>query len=248
MASDWSGVALPAEWTLEVVAEIDSTNSEFKRREAPVHGSVLLAECQTSGRGRRGAEWVATPGESLTFSVALQPAAARTLWPRLALATGLAVAEAMSMLGLEAEVKWPNDVLIRGRKLCGVLVEATERMAIVGIGLNVRQTGFGGELDGVATSMQLEGRGDVPSEDVLGLVLAELNGWSQMIDSGFPDLIARLRERCALSGKTVSLRASDGVHQGRVLRIGDGGELLMDTEAGCQRFLQADEVRVVGED
>jgi len=247
MSDGWNEVVLPDGWSLEVLEEVDSTNAELKRRASVGHGGVLLAETQTAGRGRRGAEWLSVRGESLAFSVALKPDAGRALWPRLALATGLAVAEAVGKLGIEAEVKWPNDVLVRGRKLCGVLVEATQDVAIVGIGLNVRQTGFDGDLDGVATSLAMEGRGDVSAAEVLGLLLAELHGWTPQIGRDFPDMIARLRERCALAGKMVTLRASDGSHQGRVRQIGDGGELLLDTASGPRAFLQADEVRVVGD-
>jgi BirA family biotin operon repressor/biotin-[acetyl-CoA-carboxylase] ligase len=245
MSPEWNQVILPKGWSLEVVDSIDSTNAELKRRAAVTHGTVLLAEQQTAGRGRRGAVWYAVPGESLAFSVGLRPEVPRALWPRMALAAGLAVAEAVAKLGLEAEVKWPNDVLIRGRKLCGILVEATHESAIVGIGLNVGQEEFDGELQNVATSIRREGRADIICPDLLGLVLAELSGWCGKIGSEFPSLLRRLRERCALTGQVVRLVAGDGPHQGRVLGLGDAGELVVETENGTRSFLQADEVRRV---
>lgn len=242
----WDQVSLPAGWSLEVIREVDSTNLELQRRSEVSHGTVILAERQTAGRGRRGNEWHSVPGESLAFSVGLRPEASRSQWPRLALATGLAVAEALARLGLEAEVKWPNDVLVRGRKLCGVLVQATSEVAIIGIGVNVNQTGFEGEIRDTATSIYLEGLTDVSGVDLLGLILSELDGWTRQIGEDFPLLVGRLRQRCALTGKRVTLKAADGDHAGQVTGISDGGELMLMTEDGPRAFLQADEVRALG--
>ena len=241
----WSDVVLPDGWTLEVIREVDSTNLELQRRRDVAHGTVLLAERQTNGRGRRGAQWQSVPGQSLAFSVGLRPDTPRSQWPRLALASGLAVAEALRRFGLEAEVKWPNDVLVKGRKICGILVQATEDLAIVGIGLNVGQPGFEGELDGVATSLHLEGLSDVDGVGLLTTVLAELEGWTRQTGSDFHHLVARLRECCALTGKQVTLKAVDGSHSGLVRGVGDSGALLLETRDGLRSFLQADEVRVV---
>lgn len=240
--TEWKDVLLPDGWRLEVVDETGSTNDEIRSRVNEAGGLAVLAECQTAGRGRRGAAWLSAPGESLTFSVLLRPVDAKALWPRLSLATGLAVAEALGRFGVEAQIKWPNDVLVGGKKICGILVEAAADFVIVGIGLNVGTRKFPVGLE--ATSMCLESGAEVERSEVLSQVLRSLSGWSGEIGSGFPDLLERVRERCALTGESVSLMSGERSVNGRVAGIGDGGELLVETEAGIERFLQAHEVRV----
>ena len=134
-------------------------------------------------------------GSNLTFSVALRPTEPRALWPRLALIAGLAVAEALDRLGVAAEVKWPNDVLIGGRKLCGILVEATDEHAVVGIGLNVGMESLPAELEETATSLRMEGRPDLSREEVLAMVLNALSGWSSEMGSGFDSVVAAVSQR-----------------------------------------------------
>ena len=246
MSAEWGEVVLPVGWRLEVRAEAGSTNDEIRLRAAEAPGLVVLAERQWAGRGRRGAAWLSEAGKSLTFSVLLKPREPKALWPRLSLAAGLAVAEALGRFGLEAEIKWPNDVMAGGRKLCGILVEAAPEAAIVGIGLNVGTRDFPAELAITATSLSRELGRDVPRADVLGEVLRGLDGWSREIGTGFGGLIRRVRERCFLSGKRVRLTAADGPCEGVVREVGDGGELVVDAAGSVRRFLQADEVRAIG--
>lgn len=232
----------PEGWRIERLEEIDSTNEEVKRR-MPEDGLVLITERQVSGRGRRGNVWLSDPGAGLTFSVALRPLEPIGLWPRLALATGLAVAEGLGKLGFEAEVKWPNDVLLGGRKVCGVLVEAVGPVAVVGIGLNVNAGDFPEGLE--ATSLKLESGVDWDKDEVLAVVLGALKRRSGQIGGEFPELVGSLRERCYLSGKRVVMKSPSGPLEGMVREIGDTGELVLETAFGVQRVLQADEVRVV---
>lgn len=236
---DWSA---PDGWWIQLEEELDSTNEELKRL-GPEEGHVLVAERQTAGRGRRGAEWMSEAGEGLTFSVALRPTEPRGLWPRLALATGLAVAEALGRLGFEAEVKWPNDVLIGRNKVCGILVEATSHGAIIGIGINVNTLVFPAALK--ATSLKIESGVDWPRAEVLAVVLQSLKIRVGQIGADFPTVIEALRERCALQGRRVSLHSSAGPMTGLVHAIGDAGELVIEDASGLHRLLQADEVRVI---
>lgn len=244
--SSWESVEVPAGWTVLVHPELESTNSEVLRQAARLdHGAVVVAESQTAGRGRRGAPWLARPGEGLTFSVWLQPEAARALWPRLSLVAGLAVAEAMQAFGIEAQIKWPNDLLVDGRKLCGILVEAGARGVVVGIGINVNGTEFPPELDGQATSMKLAGGRGFEAGEVLGLVLRSLHRLAGRIGADFPEVIGRIRERCALSGHQVRLESGSGPLRGVVEGIGDRGELVVVADDGRHEILQAHEVRIV---
>jgi BirA family biotin operon repressor/biotin-[acetyl-CoA-carboxylase] ligase len=241
--SDWDDVRLPDGWRLIVVDRTDSTNDEIRQWGGEPEGLVVLAERQMAGRGRRGAAWLSVEGESLTFSVLLRPLEAKALWPRLSLAAGLAVADALLKFGLEARIKWPNDVLIGGKKVCGILVEAGADHVIVGIGLNTGTLDFPEGLD--ATSIQLETGQAIDRGEVLSLILQSLNGWSSEIGAGFPFLLERVRERCALSGQHVRMTSGERPVQGKVLEIGASGDLVVETESGTERFLQAHDVRVI---
>lgn len=239
----WDEVGLPADWRLVVLDETDSTNDEVRRR-----GDLnvaILAERQLAGRGRRGAVWLSRAGEGLTFSVMIDPREPCALWPRLSLAAGVAVAESLETLGLAAEIKWPNDVLVGGRKLAGILVEAADKGAIIGIGVNVATSGFPGELAASATSMELERGAGVSRTALLELLLESLAGWSARIGPGFPQVVARVRERCALSGRRVRLLVRGQQVEGTALRVSNSGELVVEVDGEVRRFLQADEVRVV---
>lgn len=241
--SRWDEVGLPEGWRLLVLEETDSTNDEARRRAGEAEGLVVLAERQTAGRGRRGAVWYSAPDEDLTFSVLLRPDEPKALWPRLSLAVGLAVAEALGKLGVEAEIKWPNDVRVGGKKMCGILVEAGSDHAAVGIGLNVGAESFPEAIAASATSLRLERGSEISRTEALETLLAELAGWMREIGAGFPDVLRKVRVRCALSGKRVRLVSGDGLIEGRVREIGDAGELVVETVDGVKRVLQAHEVR-----
>ena len=231
----WQDAELPEGFHLDFRETTGSTNDDVReaaRAGAPA-GLVVVAERQQSGRGRRGAAWVCPPGEGLAFSVLLRPLEPKALWPRLSLAAGLAVAEGLDRHGVAAEVKWPNDIWIGGKKISGILVEAGEDFVVVGIGINVGVTEFPEALEDSATSLALE-CGEAPV-------------WQAKIGTDFDELLRRFRERCALTGKQVRLTCADGVLAGEAAGIGDGGELLVRTPDGLRRIVQAEEVRVMEE-
>ncbi|HXP21953.1 MAG TPA: biotin--[acetyl-CoA-carboxylase] ligase [Streptosporangiaceae bacterium] len=168
-------------WTdIRVVEETGSTNADVlgeARRGAP-EGLVLAAEAQTAGRGRLGRTWQSLPGAALTFSVLLRPTsvpqAGRGWVPLLA---GVAVAGALRRaVGVDARLKWPNDVLVADAKLAGILAEQAGDAIAVGIGINVR--GRPQDLPvATATSLELHGAGETDRTELLAAVLAELETW-----------------------------------------------------------------------
>lgn len=242
-----AAAAFPDPFRLLVREEAVSTNDETTKLAvagAP-EGLVLLAMRQTGGRGRRGAAWFAPAGQSLAFSILLRPAAPKVLWPRLALAAGLAVAEAMEDFGLSPGIKWPNDIWLGGRKAAGVLVEAGADFAVVGIGINVNATEFPEALADVATSMQLAAAREIALPEALGGVTRHFALRSRQIGADFPELIGAIRERCVLRGQRVSLLTAGGALHGMVEDIADGGELLLRSHDRLHRILQADEVRIL---
>ncbi|MDQ8188815.1 biotin--[acetyl-CoA-carboxylase] ligase [Roseibacillus persicicus] len=230
---------------LHYFEEIGSTNEEALRlgRAGAIDGSVIVAERQLAGRGRRGASWFCGEGKGLAFSMLLRPQFERALWPRLSLVAGLAVAKAIEVAGLFPEVKWPNDVLIGGRKVCGILMEAEKDFAVVGIGLNVGQADLPQELREVATSLETEGAGELARETYLLRVEAAFVNYARLIATDFPYLVEMLRERCALEGKKIEFLVGQDRREGFCQGIGDGGELLVRNGGKVERYFAADQIR-----
>ncbi|MGL4398594.1 MAG: biotin--[acetyl-CoA-carboxylase] ligase [Luteolibacter sp.] len=242
-----AAAGFPDPFRLLVRDSVTSTNDELRilARSGAPDGLILLAEQQTAGRGRRGAAWFSPTGESLAFSILLRPVIPKSLWPRYSLATGLAVAEAIETCGLQAGIKWPNDVWIARRKVAGILVEAGQDFVIIGIGLNVNTTCFPPEVAEIATSLRMESSQDFSRAEVLSAVVRKFANRSRQVDHEFSELIAAVRQRCVLSGQRVSLITSSGQRTGVAEGIAEGGELLLRTEAGLERIIQADEVRLL---
>lgn len=249
MPEDFTEAAstFPDPFRLLIRETVASTNDELRALAlAGAHGGlVILALQQTAGRGRRGAAWFSPAGESLAFSILIRPDEPQALWPRLALAAGLAVAEAVESFGPAAGIKWPNDVWIRGRKVAGILVEAGKDFAIVGIGLNVNTTAFPAEVAEIATSLHIEADQTLSRAEVLGAIIRRFALRHLQIGADFNALLDSIRQRCVLSGHQVSLTTSSGPRQGIVDGIAPGGELLLRTPTGLERLIQADEVRII---
>jgi BirA family biotin operon repressor/biotin-[acetyl-CoA-carboxylase] ligase len=242
-----AAAAFPDPFRLLIRESVESTNDDLRLlgQAGIPEGLILLAEHQTAGRGRRGAAWFSPAGESLAVSVLLRPEEPKSLWPRLALATGLAVAEAIESCGLQAGIKWPNDVWIGQRKVAGILVEAGADFVIIGIGLNVNSSELPPEVADIATSLRIEGSQNFSRAEVLAAIIGKFTRRRRQINLDFSDLISAVRERCVLTGKRVTLITSNGPHTGIIEGIADGGELLLRTEAGLERLIQADEVRLL---
>jgi BirA family biotin operon repressor/biotin-[acetyl-CoA-carboxylase] ligase len=211
----------------------DSTNErarELAAAGAP-HGTLVTADEQEAGRGRQGRVWTAPPKSAVLMSVVL-----RELSVTLPLAAAVAVCEA---LPVEAQIKWPNDVWIDGRKVAGILVEARpqEGWAVLGIGLNVTTSDFPAELAPTATSLALAG---VPTsiDEALGALISALNAWLPRPAS---DVLAAWRPRDALLGRPV--RWENGSKEGTAAGIDPSGALIVDTADG-QVTLDSGEVHL----
>jgi BirA family biotin operon repressor/biotin-[acetyl-CoA-carboxylase] ligase len=179
------------------------TSTQDMARELPI-GSVVVADHQTAGRGRLSHRWDAPPGTALLVSFVLAPN------PLLSLAAGVAAAEAC---GAEVRLKWPNDLLLDGRKVGGILVEATPTKAICGIGINLTWA-----PDGAA---QL----DQPQEMVLERLREAIDRWSVAAPA---DVLARWRELSDTIGKRVRVELPDRVVEGTAGDIDDSGNLVVD--------------------
>jgi BirA family transcriptional regulator, biotin operon repressor / biotin---[acetyl-CoA-carboxylase] ligase len=234
------GLPSLAGFSVEVLPEIDSTNTELMRRARAGHTepTLLVAEQQNAGRGRLGRHWASDPGSSLTFSlgVLLQPQA----WDGLSLAVGLSVA---SSLHESIQLKWPNDLWVRGCKLAGILIETAAapgntgpRYAVIGIGINIAPRPAEGLSTPPASLQALMPQAS--AEWALESVVAPLvRGVLQFEQGGFAPLAARFAARDALHGQEVHL--SDGIC-GTAQGVDARGALLVRTAQGVRRITSSE--------
>ncbi len=242
------------ELTLEIFRfdSLPSTNLEAIKRatEGAAEGVCIVAAEQTAGRGRRARHWVSPKGAGLYFSILLRPRLELAEWPLITLMTAVAVQATLSeACGLNADIKWPNDLLYEELKLCGILAETVEtklgRAAVVGIGINLMSGSFPPSLAANATSVETS-TGQKPDPEIV------LNTLAQKISAGYrrlhqPDGPAAVqREWCARSsycrGKLV--RVTDGVSsfEGTTRGLEPGGALRVEMASGEMRIVSAGDV------
>lgn len=213
-------------------------------RGAP-HGAAFLAEEQSAGRGRNRARWLSPPGRSLLVSVLLRPAPAAGESARAALSAAVAAARAIgAAAGADPEIKWPNDLLLGGRKTGGILIESRRGWAACGLGLNVSQRpeDFPPELRGTATSLAAETGAPPDRLALLGALLAELGrafGTPEAPAEPWSARLVEIRRRLAWAGRQVRVRGCPGGPlAGRLAGLGEAGELLLEPAAGGRVAVQ----------
>ena len=206
-------------------------------------GSVVVAETQTAGRGRRGRRWQDEAGASLLVSLVIRPRLAPPAQPLLSYAAAVAVVDTLRRAtGLEARVKWPNDVLVGGRKVAGILLEARDGVVVIGIGLNVGQQRFPSGLAGRATSVALETGRPEDREAVLAVLLEELDRWRGVLErDGFEPVRVRWRAAADTLGRTIRVDGAAGV----AVDLDATGALVVD-EGGERRRVVAGELSEEG--
>jgi BirA family biotin operon repressor/biotin-[acetyl-CoA-carboxylase] ligase len=220
----------PDGWRVEVVDQATSTNAVVadRARSGEPAGLVVVAEEQSAGRGRLDRAWVSPPRAGLTFTLLLRPQSAPSQWPWLPLLAGLAVARALrSHAGVDAVLKWPNDVLVDGRKLCGLLAEVVADALVVGIGLNV--TTRAAELPHAqATSLLLEGARTTDRDTLLRAVLRDVT--DVMTDVGTAQ--TAYRGLCSTVGARVRIELPAGASvEGMAEAVDEDGRLVVEGTA-----------------
>jgi BirA family transcriptional regulator, biotin operon repressor / biotin---[acetyl-CoA-carboxylase] ligase len=231
---------------------LPSTNSEAARRAmaGAAEGLVILAGEQTAGRGRLDREWLSPAGAGLYFSLVLRPSVGAGFWSLLPLMAALAVNEALlDSCGLETDIKWPNDILARGRKLCGILAETVEtsagRAVILGIGINLNVGAFPAELAGVATSVQNElGAGPDAERLLEALIRALVVRYMSFQAGDDPGMIRDewARRSSYATGKLVNVACVNEEFAGTTRGLESDGALRVETEAGEMRIVRAGDV------
>ncbi|MGZ4488005.1 MAG: biotin--[acetyl-CoA-carboxylase] ligase [Nocardioides sp.] len=224
-ASALSRALEPDGFRVQVLATAGSTNALVaeRARAGEPHGLVVVAEEQTAGRGRLDRSWQSPPRAGLTFSVLLRPALEPHRLGWVPLWGGLAVARAVrEQTGVEAVVKWPNDVQVDGRKLAGLLAESVAGAVVLGIGLNVTTRREELPVE-TATSLQLEGATTTDRDTVLRAVLRALAGALGDRD------VASYREVCSTLGRQVRVELPGGESvTGLAEAVDDDGRLVVD--------------------
>jgi BirA family biotin operon repressor/biotin-[acetyl-CoA-carboxylase] ligase len=232
---------------------LPSTNDlarELAEQEA-AEGVAILAREQTRGRGRQGRVWVSPPGEGLYLSIILRPPLEPAKATIITLAAAIAVAETLSVdYRVAVDIKWPNDIHAGGRKLCGILIEsAIERSkvdyAILGIGVNLGQRRFPGELQEIATSLVIESNRRVTPDEFAGPLLKRLEDWYRIALRQPAQIIARWQALSSYAdGCAVLVENGDKTIEGITRGLAPSGALIVETATGERCEIVAGEVRL----
>ena len=240
--------------TVHFARETDSTNLWIKRlaKEGAPEGTLALAEFQSAGRGRLGRSWEVPEGTSVMMSILLRPKFEPQYAPMLTLVMGMAVAKAVKKLGFDVSIKWPNDVVVSHKKICGILTEMGVRdgkidYAVIGVGINVNIKEFPEEMADKATSLYLESGREFDRNQIPGLVM-----------EAFEEYYEKFAATCDLSGLKVEYESilanynqpvrvlAKEPYEGVARGITDGGELLVEKNDGTIVAVSAGEVSVRG--
>jgi len=234
-------------------ATIDSTNNCAKAVAGcgADEGTVVIAEEQTAGRGRLGRTWIARPNENLTFSLLLKPQVTPEHLPLFPFFAAVSVASAVEHLtGLKVECKWPNDLLLSGRKFAGILLEGSVKQnaidhVIVGIGINVNQEVFPPELSSRATSLLLETGSHVDRELLFRETLFQLEAqYTQISTKGMNSIIPGWIERSRMINQPVSVLLQGETITGVMKGLSPEGGLVLAVE-GTERTLHAGDTTIL---
>jgi len=234
------------------LAEADSTNLRAKDLAAggAPEGTVVLAERQTEGRGRKGRSWFSPAGAGIYLSLVLRPTMAPSDAPGITLMTGVAAAEALfSVTRLDTRIKWPNDILVRGKKIAGILTEISTEMdridhVVVGLGLNVNmpRESLAEELRERATSVLIETGMYHARVKLVQAFLERFETYYRILqDQGFEPIRNRWKELANIIGRRINVEMIGKAQTGRVLDVDTDGVLILeDDQGGIHRIASGD--------
>jgi BirA family biotin operon repressor/biotin-[acetyl-CoA-carboxylase] ligase len=228
---------------IRVFEETTSTNDVIEKlaRDGVKEGAVVFAESQTKGRGRLGRKWMSPTRKGLWFSVLLRPELGPQETTQLTVASATALRRAIkNVTGLAAEIKWPNDLLIGGKKVVGILTEMGAevdrvRHVILGIGVDVNQDAaeFPPELRKIATSLKAEAGGEIPRAELAVEIMRELDAdYARICGGKFAQLADEWETGCLTIGRNVSVQMGSRLVRGCAEALDDDGALLVRSEHG----------------
>jgi BirA family transcriptional regulator, biotin operon repressor / biotin---[acetyl-CoA-carboxylase] ligase len=231
---------------------LPSTNTEVARlaTQGAAEGLSVIADEQTAGRGRLQRNWSSPRGAGLYFSMLLRPILPFHLWPLVTFAAALAASDALAEgCGLPTDIKWPNDLLAGERKICGILSETVEtpqgRAIVVGIGINLRNGAYPGDLRTIATSVAEATGKAVETEEILGSLQKSLSHWYSLLqeNDGPQKVLETWTTRSSYaSGKVVDIINGEETFRGVTRGLESDGALRVETEAEGIRVVRAGDV------
>ncbi len=233
---------------------IDSTNNCAKAVAGcgAQEGTIVIAEQQTDGRGRLGRLWQANPNENLMFSIVLRPKVSPEGLNLLPLYAAVGVAEAVERTtNLKVECKWPNDLLLNKKKIAGILIEASIKQNIVehvviGVGINVNQQKFNGELERKATSLRLETGREMDRAMLFRETLISLEkSYNSLSSKGLQTIVPLWLNRSTMINKPISVSQNGNLMSGVVKGLSTDGGLILQAD-GMEKTLFAGDVTIVG--
>lgn len=235
---------------------IDSTNSFAKKEASNLDdGAVILSEEQTAGRGRRGREWTSPKGTGIWMSLVLKPNIPPTEGVKMTQIAAAAVCKSIRELTkLDALIKWPNDIVINGKKVCGILTEMAGelneiRYIAVGIGINVNIISFPEELNNVATSILIEGGRKIDRKNLVVNILKNFEALYNIYinDLNFDEALNTVKKYSAILGKQIKIIQGNKEKIVRAIDIDREGLLLVEMEDGTRQLISSGEVSIRGE-
>ncbi|MEQ8201208.1 MAG: biotin--[acetyl-CoA-carboxylase] ligase [Syntrophomonadaceae bacterium] len=236
--------------------EIDSTNNYARdaAREGVPEGTIVVAEMQTAGRGRRGRGWFSPSRQGIYMSIILRPDMPLPQLARIPLVAAVALAETIrAAVGLDARIKWPNDILVNNKKIAGILSEAVADMdgidyVVVGFGLNFSNDPgeFPPDLRMPATSVQAEGSRPFSRVGLMQDLLYNLEqSYQQLLAGNFDTVLAKARELSMVIGQNVRLETNQGHIIGKAIDLNENGYLVVVGRGGSVQTVMSGEIEVI---
>ena len=236
--------------------ETDSTNNQAKAygEKGEAHGTLFVADMQAAGKGRRGRVWVSPAGSSIYMTILLHPDVLPTKAPQLTLVMAMAVAEGIrKVTGLETKIKWPNDIIVHGRKVCGILTEMSTEIdyinyVVIGDGINVNQETFPEEIRDTATSLKIETGSSVRRSVLIATIMECFEQFYEvfMTTEDLSGLQERYNAMLVNLGREVRVLEPGNEYEAHALGINRTGELIVRTVDGQEKEIYAGEVSVRG--
>jgi BirA family biotin operon repressor/biotin-[acetyl-CoA-carboxylase] ligase len=248
-------------FTVHRFDSVDSTNTQALKhaRRGADEGTCIVAHQQTAGRGRQGRIWASPPDAGLYLSIVLRPRLDAKHLPLITLAAAVAVFDTLAQLGVDADIKWPNDILVNEKKICGLLAEMTDTerglAVIVGVGINLASQNFPCELVDTATSLESVLLRPVAFSEIEEPLLKFFDHWYRRLHEaeGASTIVREWASRSTyFRGKQVRVTltsetiigVTDGLGPNGALRVrGDNGELVIVNAGDVERVRSADKIR-----
>ena len=234
---------------------LDSTNDYGKNlsKTENVHGTLIVADTQTAGKGRRGRVWQSPKGTTISMSLCMEPNLRTENVAGLTLVMALAVAEGIKeVTGAEPRIKWPNDIVLNGKKICGILTELCFKeggyAVIIGTGINVNTDAFPEEIRDIASSLKIETGNEISREKLIASVMKYFEKFYEQYEQteDFSGLKSQYESMLANKDQEVHVLDPQAPYKGIAKGINDAGNLMVVCEDGEEKCVYSGEVSVRG--